>query len=108
MKAAASVTANGRALIRWWDKFAANRPLFIGESIDRTVKYADPANPNSNQMPVKHRLHQEAHNVNGTVLWYADEAVRNVGNYGEVLRTAYWKHPALQPLMPFLLTNTST
>lgn len=94
--------ADYKTLIRWWDKFAANRPLFIGESIDRTVKYADPANPNSNQMPAKHRLHQEAHNVNGTVLWYADEAVRNVGNYGEVLRTAYWKHPALQPLMPFI------
>ena len=40
--------------------------------------------------------------VNGTVLWYAKAVVDNVGNYGSVLRTSYWKTPALPPLMPFL------
>lgn len=94
--------ADYQTLIKWWNKFAANRPLFIGESIERTVKYPDTSNPNSNQMPAKHRLHQSLPNVDGTILWYADAVVKNMGNYGSVLRNNYWRHPALQPLMPFI------
>lgn len=94
--------ADYATLIAWWDKFASNRPLFIGEDVNRTVKAADLNNPNINQMPAKHRLHETAHNVDGTVLWYAQAVADNVGNYGTVLRTGYWKYPALQPLMPFI------
>ena len=95
-------SADYKTLITWWNRYASNRPLFIGEDIERTVKYADPQNPNSHQLPAKMRLHRQMPNVNGTVLWYAKAAVDNVGNYGQALRTAYWKTPALQPLMPFI------
>ena len=94
--------ADYKTLIQWWDKFAAYRPLYIGEDVNRTVKTADVSNPNINQMPAKYRLHQEARHVKGTVLWYAQAVEDNVGNYGTVLRTSYWKYPALQPLMPFI------
>ena len=94
--------ADYKTLIQWWDKFASNRPLFIGEDIERTVKAPDLQNPNINQMPAKHLLHQQAHHVDGTVLWYAEVAANNLGNYGNVLRTNYWRYPALQPLMPFI------
>ena len=95
-------TADYKTLITWWNRYAANRPLFIGEDVERTVKYADPQNPNSHQLPAKRRLHQQMKNVNGTVLWYAKAAVDNVGNYGHALRNTYWKTPALQPLMTFI------
>jgi hypothetical protein len=36
------------------------------------------------------------------VLWYAKAAVDNVGNYGSLLRSNYWRTPALQPLMPHI------
>lgn len=94
--------ADYQTLIQWWDRHASNRPLFIGESIERTVKFPDPANPQLNQMPAKHQLHLQMPNVGGTVLWYAKAAVDNMGNYGSMLRNVYWKHPALQPLMPFI------
>ena len=94
--------ADYKTLITWWNRYAKNRPLFIGEDVERTVKYPDPLNPNSHQLPAKHRLHQQMNHVNGTVLWYAKAVVDNVGNYGSVLRTSYWKTPALPPLMPFL------
>ncbi len=94
--------ADYKTLITWWNRYAKNRPLFIGEDVERTVKYPDPQNPNSHQLPAKHRLHQQMNHVNGTVLWYAKAVVDNVGNYGSVLRTSYWKTPALPPLMPFL------
>ena len=95
-------TADYATLIKWWDKYAANRPLYIGEDVERTVKFADPQNPDSHQLPAKHRLHQQMSHVNGTVLWYAKAVVDNVGNYGTILRNNYWKFPALQPLMPFI------
>lgn len=94
--------ADYKTLITWWNKNAGKRPLYIGEDIERTAKYADPANPKSHQLPAKHKLHQEMNNVKGTVLWYAKTAADNVGNIGHTLRDYYWKYPALQPAMPFI------
>lgn len=94
--------ADYKTLITWWNKHAGNRPLYIGEDIERTAKYPDPKNPRSHQLPAKHRLHQQMSNVQGTVLWYAKTAVDNVGNIGHTLRNAYWRYPALPPYMPFL------
>lgn len=95
-------TADYATLIQWWDTHATNRPLFIGEDVERTVKYADPQNPDSHQLPAKHALHEQMNHANGSVLWYAKAVVDNIGNYGGVLRTNYWRYPALTPLMPFL------
>ena len=94
--------ADYQELIGWWNRHAANRPLYIGEDVLRTVKYPDPQNPRVHQLGAKHRLHRQCANVKGTVLWYAKAAVDNPGNYGTVLRTDYWRYPALQPLMPFI------
>ena len=94
--------ADYETLIRWWDKHAGNRPLYIGEDVERTAKYADLQNAKSNQMPAKFALRNEMRNVKGAVLWYAKAAVDNIGQYGSMLRTHYWKYPALQPTMPFI------
>lgn len=95
-------TADYKTLIQWWDRNASARPLYIGEDVERTVKYKDDDNPTQHQMPAKYKLHDFAHNVQGTVLWYAKAAVDNVGNYGKMLRNVYWRTPALQPYMPFI------
>ncbi len=94
--------ADYSTLIKWWNKYACKRPLYIGEDVERTVKKADVSNPNINQMPAKFKLRSEMQNVDGAVLWYAKAVVDNVGNYQNVLRNIYWKHPALQPVMPFI------
>ena len=94
--------ADYATLIKWWNQHAANRPLVIGEDVERTVKYPDLQNPNKHQMDAKMNLHRANPAVKGTVLWYAKAAVDNVGNYGTLLRTKYWQNPALQPEMPFL------
>lgn len=95
-------TADYETLIKWWDKNAHARPLYIGEDVERTAKSADLDNPRSNQLPAKMRLHSQMNYVNGTVLWYAKAVVENMGNYGGMLEKVYWKYPALQPLMPFI------
>lgn len=89
-------------LVKWWNDHAAARPLFIGEDVERTVKFPDPEQPSRNQLPAKMKYHAELPGIQGTVLWYAKAAVDNVGNYGTNLRQVYWKNPALQPLMPHL------
>ena len=92
-------SADYATLIKWWNKYSGKCLLYIGEAIERTVKYADINNPGKNQMDAKFRLHSQLSNVRGTVLWYAKAAVDNMGNYGHALRDYYWKTPALQPLM---------
>ena len=94
--------ADYKTLIKWWNKFAGKRPLYIGEDVLRTVKYADPDNPSVNQMPAKMKLHEDMSNVSGTVLWYAKAVVDNAGNYGTLLKNVYWKYPALMPRMDFI------
>ena len=94
--------ADYETLIKWWNKYASNRPLYIGEDIERTVKYQDIQNPSQNQMPAKYALQNRMENVQGVVLWYAKTAVDNIGNYGTNLRTNYWHYPSLQPRMAFI------
>lgn len=94
--------ADYKELIQWWNRNAGGRPLYIGEDVLRTVKAPDPNNPNQHQLPAKHRLYDQAENVQGTVLWYAAAVVDNPGNYAGTLRSNYWRYPALQPAMPFI------
>lgn len=94
--------ADYETLIKWWNKYASKRHLYIGEDVMRTVKAPDLSNRSISQMPAKRKLHDEMQNVNGTVLWYAKAAVDNVGNYGTLLKSVYWKYPALTPTMPFI------
>lgn len=95
--------ADYETLIQWWNQYAGNRPLFIGEDIERTVKYKDPYYYGvSTQQDAKHRLQMQMPNVKGTVLWYAKALVDNVGNYATNLRNNYWRYPSLMPRMPFI------
>ncbi len=89
-------------LIHWWNRHLTRTPLYIGEDVERTVKFAAPSNKSQHQLAAKMALHAELPRIQGTVLWYAKAAVDNVGNYGTLLRNNYWRTPALQPLMPHI------
>lgn len=94
--------ADYATLIRWWNEHAANRPLFIGESVENTVTHADPSNPQSNQLIAKMNLARSLPNVSGTCQWYGEAFAGNIGNYAEAVRQLYFSCPALQPRMPFI------
>lgn len=98
--------ADYNELIHWWDKHIKKTDLYIGEDVERTVKYSDPHNANRHQLAAKMSLHEQLPNVKGTVLWYAKAAVDNVGNYGTQLRNVYWRFPALQPVANHLERKT--
>ncbi|MCF0202676.1 MAG: family 10 glycosylhydrolase [Bacteroidaceae bacterium] len=95
-------SADYETLIRWWNLNVFNRPLIIGEDIERTVKYTAPGEHNGDQMEMKFGLQDELGNVKGSVLWYSRLAVDNHGNYGYRLQSNYWRRPVLQPSMTFI------
>ena len=94
--------ADYEELINWWNRHLTRTPLYIGEDVERTVKFADKNDKTIHQQAAKMALHAELPRVQGTVLWYAKAAVDNIGNYGSSLRNNYWRTPALQPLMPHI------
>ena len=92
-------------LIHWWNKHLTRSALYIGEDVERTVKFPDPKDQNRHQLAAKMSLHQQLPHVKGTVLWYAKAAVDDIGNYGTTLRNVYWRTPALQPVMEHIDKN---
>lgn len=94
--------ADYEVLCHWWNDYCNKRPLFIGQDVERTVKEADPNNPQSHQMYAKYNLQRSLPNVQGSCQWYAAAVVNNPGNYRTVLEQVYHHYPALQPEMKFM------
>lgn len=94
--------ADYNVLCRWWNDYANNRPLYIGQDVERTVKGVDPENPNNHQMDAKYTLQRSLKNISGSCQWYAAAVCNNNGDYATKLQKQYNAYPALQPLMPFI------
>ena len=94
--------ADYACLARWWSRFAGARPLYIGQDVERTVRAADPASADGDQMEAKLALQRELRAVQGSCLWYSAAVVRNEGGYATRLQQRYHARPALQPLFLFL------
>ena len=94
--------ADYEVLAHWWNDYCGHRLLYIGQDVERTVKEADPKNPNIHQMISKYTLQRSLPNVQGSCQWYAAAVVNNPGNYRTMLEREYHKYPALQPLMPWI------
>ena len=99
-------TADYAELVRWWARHCSGRPLVIGQDIERTMQYADPQNPNTNQMEAKFRLQRETLGVDGSCLWYSRLVADNYNDYTRRLQLTYHPYPALQPLMPWIESAT--
>lgn len=94
--------ADYQTLVKWWAEHATQRPLYIGQDVERTVKNADTRNPQTHQVFQKYDLQRSYASIQGSCQWYAKACVDNPANYTTVLREYYHKYPALQPLMPWI------
>ncbi len=95
--------ADYEELVRWWNHYAPQRPLIIGQDVERTVKYADTrGNGLPTQTQQKYDLQRQMSNVQGSCQWYAKACVDNPQGYATALRQVYHRTPALQPEMPWL------
>lgn len=95
-------SADYEILCRWWNDYCGDRPLYIGQDIERTVAGKDPTNPSAHQMGYKYNLQRSLSNVQGSCQWYASKLCENPGSYHTYLKTIFHKTPALQPEMKFL------
>ena len=94
--------ADYSVLCHWWNDYCGQRPLFIGQDVERTVKEDDPQHPGQHQMAAKYDLQRSLPHVQGSCQWYAAAVVQNPGNYRTMLERQYHSTPALQPLMPYI------
>ena len=97
-------TADYATLIGWWAANANGRPLFIGQDLERSLKYRDPQAPDHNQLAAKFRM-QRDEPVSGYCWWYADALRTHMATpagKAEVQAVAHAGSLALQPLFPFL------
>ena len=94
--------ADYKVLVNWWNDYCPGRPIFIGQDVERTVKEADPSNPNVHQMDAKYQLQRSLPNIQGSCQWYAAAVVSNPGSYCTLLQTKYHSRPSLQPEMKWI------
>lgn len=94
--------ADYEELVKWWAKHASKRPIYIGQSVENSVAYADPNNPLINQVPLKMRLQRSFQTIEGSCQWYAAAVTANKGGYKDALQKVYHKYPALVPPMLFI------
>ena len=94
--------ADYETLVKWWATHSENRPLFIGQSVPKTVQFADPQNPSINQLPRKMALQRAYQTIGGSCQWYAAAVVENQGRYRDALISEYHKYPALIPVFDFM------
>lgn len=69
-------SADYALLIGWWAKYAAGRPLYIGQDLERSLRAKDIRKAHSNQLDSKFRMQRGWSSVHGYCWWYAD-AVRS-------------------------------
>lgn len=65
-------TADYATLVTWWAENAAERPLFVGQDLERSLQYADPEDPTADQLARKFALQDAQPAIDGYCWWYAD------------------------------------
>ena len=94
--------ADYETLVQWWAKYASNRPLYIGQDVQRTVKAKDAGSVTGNQQVQKYTLQRAQGNVLGSCFWDAASAANNVSGYRDYLANGMFRYPALMPLYDFI------
>ena len=89
-------------LVKWWAKYASDRPLYIGQDVQRTVKAKDAGSPTGNQQADKYVMQRAQANVQGCCFWDAASAANNVDGYRNYLSAGMFRYPALMPLYGFI------
>jgi len=90
-------SADYETLIHWWSKQRRNCQLYIGQDVERTMKFADPQFPERNQLPRKIQLERTLPGIEGNCWWPGYSLVRNSKGVADSLKYHYQAYPALIP-----------
>jgi len=81
--------ADYTTLVRWWNKYAYDRHLYIGQDVARTMR--------ANQLTEKMQLERNMPHARGNCFWPANELLWNNKGVADSLKRNYHKYPALIP-----------
>lgn len=81
--------ADYTTLLHWWDKYAGNRHLYIGQDVARTMA--------ADQLTQKMAEEKAMKRVNGNCFWPANEILWNNKGVADSLKNHYHRNPALIP-----------
>ena len=81
-------------LIKWWNKHAGDRHLYIGQDVARTMK--------AEQLTRKMRYERALSQIDGNCFWPANEILWNNNGVADSLKRNYHKYPALIPAYTFM------
>jgi len=92
--------ADYEVLAKWWGENASGRPLYIGQSVMRTVEKEDLQNPEINQLARKMELQRTY--SEGSCMWPGGAVLSNPKGFKDELMNNYHKYPALVPVYTFM------
>lgn len=90
-------------LVDWWNQNANGRHIYVGQDVERTMKFADLA-PSAEKTQLKHKidLTRSAENIQGTCWWPGYYVTANMGGVADSLSTIHHASPALVPSYPWI------
>ena len=95
--------ADYETLVRWWSKQQRNKSqLYIGQDVERTMRFSDLQSPEKNQLPRKKQLERTLPTIDGTCWWSGYSLVGNSDGIADSLRNNFQTYPALIPAYAFL------
>ena len=95
--------ADYETLIRWWSKQQRSKSqLYIGQDVERTMRFPDLQTPEKNQLPRKKQLERTLPMIDGTCWWSGYSLIGNSDGIADSLRNNYQTYPALIPAYSFL------
>ena len=91
-------SADYETLIRWWSAHRTeNTQLYIGQDVERTMKYRDLQFPGKNQLSQKMKLERTLSGIDGNCWWPGYSLAKNSKGIADSLRNHYQSYPALIP-----------
>ena len=98
--------ADYETLIRWWSKQQSKSQLYIGQDVERTMKFSDLQFPERNQLPRKMQLERTLPGIDGNCWWPGYSLAVNSNGIADSLRNHYQAYPALIPAYTYLHKKT--
>jgi uncharacterized lipoprotein YddW (UPF0748 family) len=93
-------------LVNWWDQHSHNRNLYIGHGIYRAG--TTPNWKNTNELPYQINSLRSLKNTRGSAYFSSKTFNSNPNHWNDTLQNNYYRKPALQPTMPWLVQYEMT
>jgi uncharacterized lipoprotein YddW (UPF0748 family) len=88
-------------LVNWWNQHNYNRNLYIGHGVYRAG--SSPAWRNGSEIPYQIKQLRTLKNTRGSAYFSSVNFKNNPNHWNDSLQNNYYKKPALQPTMPWLV-----